>query len=205
MPGIGVFQAGGAPPEAVDDQIAYIRQLTGLLEAGDLDGAAELSRTRVAEQGGTDEQADQADALANEITRSFVTYDPAPALSALRVPVLAVFGGRDLQVPAEQNEPPMRELLAGDPDATVQTFPELNHLMQPAVSGLPAEYASIETTIDPLRARGVHQLAGATLSARLIGDPEPVSGCRVPSRGRLRPSSRPRARRLPWPWRPSCR
>lgn len=31
----------------------------------------------------------------------------------------------------------------------MHTFPGLNHLMQPAGSGLPSEYSTIETTIAP--------------------------------------------------------
>ena len=73
----------------------------------------------------------------------------APALSALRVPVLAFFGGKDLQVPAAQSEQPMRDHLAADPDATVHVFPGLNHLMQPANTGNPSEYSAIETTVAP--------------------------------------------------------
>ncbi len=43
--------------------------------------------------------------------RSFVTYDPGPALDALDVPVLAFFGGKDLQVPPTQSEPVLRKRL----------------------------------------------------------------------------------------------
>jgi hypothetical protein len=43
----------------------------------------------------------------------------------------------------------MRALLAGNPAATVRVLPGLNHLMQPAASGSPTEYASIETTMAP--------------------------------------------------------
>jgi dienelactone hydrolase len=73
----------------------------------------------------------------------------APALAALRVPVLALYGGKDLQVPAAQSGPVLRARLAGDPDATVRTLDGLNQLMQPAATGLPQEYATIPTTLDP--------------------------------------------------------
>jgi hypothetical protein len=53
---------------------------------------------------------------------------------------------RDLQVPAEQSAPRAVEL-SGSPDATVLTLPGLNHLMQPADTGSPAEYARIDTTV----------------------------------------------------------
>ena len=63
--------------------------------------------------------------------------------------MLAFFGDKDQQVLATHNEGPMRENLAGSPDATVHTFPGLNHLMQPATTGTLSEYATIETTIAP--------------------------------------------------------
>ena len=81
--------------------------------------------------------------------RAFVALDPAPALRKLRRPTLAAFGGRDLQVTAEANVLPMTRALAGNPAAAVVVFPNLNHLFQPAETGLPGEYGTIETTLDP--------------------------------------------------------
>ena len=81
--------------------------------------------------------------------RFFFEYDPVPALEKVRGPVLAVNGGKDLQVPPAQNLPPIRAALAHDRDATVEELPGLNHLFQPATTGSPAEYRTIETTIDP--------------------------------------------------------
>ena len=83
--------------------------------------------------------------------RFFLTYDPAPTLARVRVPILAISGELDLQVPPEQNVPVMRRVLeeSGNPDYTVEVLPGLNHLFQTATSGLPAEYANIEETIAP--------------------------------------------------------
>jgi pimeloyl-ACP methyl ester carboxylesterase len=141
-----IMRAAGSSQPEVDAQVDFVTRYADLVVAGDFAAATELARQRVAEAGGSP---DAAPDMANEIMRSLLSYDPAPALQSLTVPVLAVFGGKDLQVPAEQNEPIMRELLAGNPDATVQTMPNLNHLMQPATTGLPTEYAGIATTIDP--------------------------------------------------------
>lgn len=82
--------------------------------------------------------------------RYFLQYDPGPALHALEVPVLALFGSKDLQVLPAQNVAPMREALAGTPAATVEVVDGVNHLFQPAPTGAPAEYAQIETTIAPV-------------------------------------------------------
>lgn len=145
-----LYESAGASPEEVDRQTAFTTEFVALVRSGDLAAADELSRKHneslPPEQRAPDGQ------LADMLTPSMVSlinYDPAPALSAARVPVLAFFGGKDVQVPATQNEQPMRDLLAGNPDATVRTFDGLNHLMQPANTGLPGEYATIETTIDP--------------------------------------------------------
>lgn len=147
----------GTPQAEIDAQVAYLRQLAQLLRAGDEGGARELTRVRADEQLAAlpADQRPPAEQLAAQLEaqqveyRRLVPYDPAPALSALSVPVLAFFGEKDLQVPAEQSEPVLTELLAANPDATVQTLPGLNHLMQPAQTGAPAEYASIETTVAP--------------------------------------------------------
>lgn len=83
--------------------------------------------------------------------RFFLTYDPAPALERLRVPVLAVNGGLDLQVPAEENLAAIEAALAraGNDDVTTRIFPGLNHLFQSAEIGTVDEYARIEETMNP--------------------------------------------------------
>jgi hypothetical protein len=54
-----------------------------------------------------------------------------------------------VQVPAEQSVPALQALLSGKPDVAIRTFPDLNHLMQPAANGQLAEYATITTTLAP--------------------------------------------------------
>ncbi|QIS14747.1 alpha/beta hydrolase family protein [Nocardia arthritidis] len=141
--------AEGTPADQIDTEVRYNTELTRLLRAGDIEGAkaytkkmnGELHHGRIPD-----------DKAADQITpylAALVSYDPAPALEALRVPVLAFYGGKDLQVSAAQNEQPMRDHLRADPDATVHTFPGLNHLMQPTQTGKPSEYVDIETTIAP--------------------------------------------------------
>jgi alpha/beta superfamily hydrolase len=76
-----------------------------------------------------------------------VRYDPLPALKAYPGPVLAMFGGKDLQVSAEANASVMKKALSHEDSKTI-SFPELNHLFQPAKTGAPEEYVWIETTFD---------------------------------------------------------
>lgn len=79
----------------------------------------------------------------------FVRYDPAPALRAVRCPVLVLQGDLDLQVLPDQNLPAIRSALEDNDRVSVVQFPGLNHLFQTAKTGLPAEYASIEQTLAP--------------------------------------------------------
>jgi uncharacterized protein len=153
-----IMEAAGAPPEVVEQQVTFLRDLTRLLRVEDYAGARAISTQQLASQAAAlppeqqpsrEEIEAQVAATVTTVYRSWVVHDPAPSLQALDVPVLSFFGGSDLQVPSAQNEPVMRRLLAGNPDATVQTLPGLNHLMQPAVTGGLEEYASIGTTIDP--------------------------------------------------------
>ncbi|WP_069163895.1 alpha/beta hydrolase family protein [Nocardia altamirensis] len=145
-----ILTANGAPPEEVEKQVRDAAELSALLTAGDLAGAKVLAR-KANEALPPDERKPDAevDATITPYLAALTAYDPAPALSALRIPVLAFFGGKDLQVPPAQSEQPMRDHLAADPDATVHVIPGVNHLMQPTDTGKPDEYATIETTISP--------------------------------------------------------
>jgi fermentation-respiration switch protein FrsA (DUF1100 family) len=82
--------------------------------------------------------------------RTFLTLDPIPYLEKVRVPVLALSGERDLQVPKE-NLPLIEAALrrAKNADITARVLPGLNHLFQHAKSGSPSEYSTIEETFAP--------------------------------------------------------
>ena len=84
--------------------------------------------------------------------RGFLKNDPREALGRVRVPVLSLFGELDLQVEPEQNLPATRKALqaAGNEDVTLRELEGLNHLLQRAGTGLPAEYYTIEETMNPV-------------------------------------------------------
>jgi uncharacterized protein len=157
--------AQGAPQDVIDaavaDQLTFLRALNTLLQAEDTDGARALIRERIetelanvpADQRPTGDDFEAFVAMQQEGTvapafRAFLAFDPRPYLEALEVPTLALFGGLDFQVDAAQSESAMREALADNPDATVVVFEGLNHLMQPATTGLLDEYGTINITID---------------------------------------------------------
>jgi dienelactone hydrolase len=72
-------------------------------------------------------------------------------LSKTRCPVLAVFGGKDLQVDATPNRAAVERALAaaGNRQVRVEVFPDANHLYQKAVTGGVDEYARLEKAFVP--------------------------------------------------------
>ncbi|GAA3235923.1 alpha/beta hydrolase [Pseudonocardia petroleophila] len=149
-------EQAGAPAAETDAYLAFLAEFTDLLRAGDVEAARARSRDEIIGQLATLPESqrpgpEQVDAIVDSTLdlAPFLLHDPAPALRSLDVPVFAFFGEKDLQVPPSQSEGPMRDLLAGGPDATVRTFPGLNHLMQPTATGAIGEYGTIETTIAP--------------------------------------------------------
>ena len=81
--------------------------------------------------------------------RQFVSLDPSEYLAAVRVPTLALFGGKDLQVPPAQSEAPLRQAMKDNAHLEVLTLKESNHLFQVARTGAPSEYARLEKAFDP--------------------------------------------------------
>jgi len=81
--------------------------------------------------------------------RFFVTYDPADYLPQLTLPVLAIGGSLDWQVPSDENLAGTKNLLANNNDTTVRQFEGLNHLFQTAKTGAMGEYRDIEETFAP--------------------------------------------------------
>jgi hypothetical protein len=81
----------------------------------------------------------------------FLAHDPATVLEKVQVPVLALFGGLDLQVPAEENRAAIEKALerGGNKDVTIKVFPDANHLYQAAKTGSPAEYAMLKPEFTP--------------------------------------------------------
>ncbi|MCC9168733.1 alpha/beta hydrolase family protein [Pontibacter harenae] len=90
--------------------------------------------------------------LSSPWVRYFLSYDPAPTLQKLKMPVLAINGSKDLQVPASQNLPATERALKGgrNKSYTIKELPGLNHLFQTAKTGSPTEYGQIEETIAPV-------------------------------------------------------
>ena len=93
----------------------------------------------------------QAETLLTPWFKFFLKYDPKETLEKVKVPVLAINGANDLQVPPKQNLPAIEEALkeGGNKDYKVVEIPKLNHLFQTSETGSPTEYSKIEETISP--------------------------------------------------------
>jgi pimeloyl-ACP methyl ester carboxylesterase len=143
----------GATPE----QAAKAREFEAKLLAIDVsetDPAAREKKMLALADGETAVQKtlrEQMPALQSPWYRYFLAYDPRPALTKVKCPVLALDGSKDTQVGAEQNIPLIQAALkeGGNHDVTVKIFPGVNHLFQDANTGAVAEYATIEQTISP--------------------------------------------------------
>lgn len=162
-------RAAGADAEGVERILAAHRRLTEAIAASaDDDAVAErvrvLARTQLAllpeaqrkALGDPEAVIDgmlgaQVAAMRSEWMKFFVQFDPATALERVSCPVLALFGGRDMQVPPAVNRPPLDAALAraGNAQATVKVYPEANHLFQASVTGHPSEYATLPKAFVP--------------------------------------------------------
>jgi uncharacterized protein len=148
-------KAYGAPDDYIAkrkifDQELYSAILSAPSEAIAFDRATALVARAV---GDKIIDANEADTLPKDDTtpweRYFLSYDPAPTLAQLTVPVLVLNGSLDVQVPAKENLAAAREALRNNSDATVIELPGMNHLLQDAKTGAPNEYNEIEETMSP--------------------------------------------------------
>ncbi len=163
-----IGRAAGSPEEAIDYNREVQRRLFKVLQEEPDPEAAEPRLRSVLEEApaglpeGLREAAAEAtnpeviDTQVQQINspwfRFFLPFDPRPTLERVEVPVLALFGEKDLQVPAEVNLREVRAALerGGNPDATTTMLPTLNHLFQESVTGAPSEYGGISQTMSPV-------------------------------------------------------
>ena len=93
----------------------------------------------------------QIEAMKGPWFQNFLTYDVGQDWAKITVPVLALFGGLDVQVDVDQNGPALKAALekAKNPDVTVKVFPDANHLFQKATTGSVQEYATLPADFVP--------------------------------------------------------
>ena len=134
--------------------------------------AAELARLDVAARKKLEAQlgvaAAQLNGLLNPWFRFFLNYDPRPMLTKVHVPVLALNGESDTQVPAKEDLAAIEQALkeGGNRDYKIVLLPKLNHLFQTSNTGAPSEYGEIEETIAPIALQTMGDWIVAHTSAR---------------------------------------
>jgi len=81
----------------------------------------------------------------------FIKYDPYPELKKVKIPVLAINGEKDLQVPPKENLALIEKALkdGGNRNFVTRELPGLNHLFQTAETGAITEYLKIDETFSP--------------------------------------------------------
>jgi hypothetical protein len=157
-----IARAQGMPAPTVDQLVATNRRFFAAVRAGrDSADAARRVSALVDEvvgglpEGQRDAQRTQLGGGARQLLapwmRWFIAHDPRPALRRVQVPVLALNGALDLQVPPRENLEAIGAALreAGNRDVTLAELPQLNHLFQTARTGAPSEYATITETFAP--------------------------------------------------------
>lgn len=160
-----LHRASGTDPEMINSTLVLTRTVLGIVktetdEKGIEDGVNAAIAKQLASM--TESQRETFKPIAASVRaympmyklpwfHYFVTFDPAPTLKQVRVPVLALNGELDLQVAWKEN----LDLIAAalkvgkNKDVTIKAFPKLNHLFQTSRTGLPAEYMTIEETMSP--------------------------------------------------------
>ena len=159
--GAMLMKAAGVEQSVLDETVAqHALVLKMLVEGADRKTLREpmrtLSHMQVDAMGLDVEVTDQfvEDAIeqsSNPWITWFLAHDPAPVLARLDMPVYAINGELDLQVPVETELAVIRDTMhrAGG-DLTARSYPGLNHLFQPATTGAVEEYGAIEITMDPV-------------------------------------------------------
>jgi dienelactone hydrolase len=94
---------------------------------------------------------------------AMLSYDPSPALQAVRQPILVLNGELDRQVPAAIDLAAIRTALRDNPHAVVKEMPGLNHLFQTARTGAIAEYGEIPETMAPSALEAIAGWIAATV------------------------------------------
>jgi uncharacterized protein len=176
-----MFEAEEATQEEITAQLEFVEALFGVVD--DPAAIEELAHERAIEQieALPDEQRESlgdieqyarsvADQLAQQYGSawfvSFLNYDPTEDWAQTTQPLLAIYGGKDVQVDADQNAPALEAALrrAGNEQYEIVVLPNANHLFQEAETGsvseyvrLPAEFTSdlVPTIIEWLKDEGI--------------------------------------------------
>lgn len=161
-----LLEAEGATEEQIEAQVAYVEALLEVLDDPEAieeltyeHTLAQIEALSEEERAAFPDPETYARTIAQQSAqqynagwfKSFIEYDPAPDWAQITVPVLAIFGGKDVQVDAEQNVSALEAALeeAGNTDFEIVILPDANHLFQAAETGGLSEYGSLPAEFTP--------------------------------------------------------
>ena len=148
-----IEEASGKSKDEIEKDVALQSDILAIVERDKDDAALDKDlREKLAGKVPEAQMGMQVKAVSSPWFRSLLQYDPAPVLSKLTCPVLILNGEKDVQVPPQQNLPPIRKALesGGNKSFEIDELPGLNHLFQTAKTGGIAEYSEIEETMSPI-------------------------------------------------------
>ncbi len=162
-----ILEAQSLPESLVETTLTTNRAIYSLLMEEDNEDKLQTKITQIMRSVGIpeDQIRQQLPSILLPWFRFFLSYDPGEVLTRLSVPVLALGGSLDLQVLAEENIPRIEaHLEAGEsPQVTTKIYEGLNHLFQPAQTGMVDEYGTIPITIAPQVLEDISQWIWAIL------------------------------------------
>jgi hypothetical protein len=160
-----ILKANGTPPNKVEESVktnkaAYkivVEQTDSALAYKELEKLFEdqIANLTEEEKNSPEYSRDNFKRMASTLLspwfRFFLRFDPKEYLENVQIPVLALNGAKDLQVPPKENLSGIEEALktAGNKNFKTVELPGLNHLFQNCKTGSPNEYGEIEETFSP--------------------------------------------------------
>lgn len=180
-------RGSGAPPEHVRLDSMMLAEIFAVLAerpsddriAADVDSALDawLLRQRGEERSYVSSQLDARTAAADSQSvnlwkskwfKGLFHYDPGIYLQRMKVPVFALIGELDLQVPAAQSVERFRTLYRGTRQRLLSLYTPsgINHMLQPASTGRMEEYMAIDVTIAPEVLQLMEEWLGRTMPVR---------------------------------------
>lgn len=137
----------GGVPRDFDRTVGFVRALSEASKAATAEQTLARAREILTAAAYPPERLELRAAIAaTPWQRYWATHDHTAGLRGLTCPALVVLAEKDLQTPPRAHGAAIR---AANAAATVVTLPGLNHLLQPAITGAPSEYAEIETSLAP--------------------------------------------------------
>jgi len=144
-----IMQSAGFAPIEIEDYISGLRRVFLLMEKGKGPEDTDFSDLQHLKP----QQVENLNGILRSATpwlRNFVAYDPEYDIMKIGCPMFAIWGEKDIQVPAVPNSEKLSDSVVFSDKSDSRIYPGLNHLMQQCSTGMPDEYGRIQQTISPV-------------------------------------------------------